>query len=32
LVPPDRYLTMGDPAEKLGQTKSGYDGFYIGEP
>jgi len=31
-VAPDRYLTMGDPAELLGPPKSGFPGYLIGTP
>ena len=32
VTPPDRYLTLGDPAEKLGLPKEGFEGFIIGSP
>ena len=32
VTPPDRYLTLGDPGEKLGQPKEGFEGFVIGSP
>jgi hypothetical protein len=30
VTPPDRYLTLGDPSEKLGEPKAGFEGFVIG--
>ena len=32
IVPPDRYLTMGAPSEKIGKPKEGFEGFIIGSP
>lgn len=32
VTPPDRYMTLGDPAEKLGLPKSGFEGFVMGSP
>ena len=32
VLPPDRYLTMGDPAELLGPAKAGFDPFLLGAP
>jgi hypothetical protein len=32
VTPPDQYLTLGDPVEKLGAPKSGFEGFVIGSP
>jgi len=31
-VAPDRYLTLGDPAEQIGPPKSGFEGFLMGKP
>lgn len=30
VLPPDRYLTMGDPGELIGSAKSGFDPFLLG--
>ena len=32
VTPPDSYLTLGDPGEKMGSPKSGFSGFVIGSP
>ena len=32
VTPPDKYLTLGDPGEKLGPPKEGFEGFIIGSP
>jgi hypothetical protein len=32
VTPPDRYLTLGDPGEKLGPPKPDFEGFVIGSP
>jgi hypothetical protein len=32
VTPPDRYLTLGDPGEKLGQPQPDFEGFVIGSP
>ena len=31
-LPPDRYLTVGDPGEKIGTAKTGFDPFLLGTP
>ena len=32
VTPPDRYLTVGDPGEKMGAPKEGFEGFVLGSP
>jgi phage tail-like protein len=32
VTPPDRYLTMGDPTERIGASKEDFDGFVLGSP